>query len=127
MIKLLPSILTADFSRLEACLHDAEQAGVDGFHLDVMDGHFVPNLTFGATTVRACRSATGLFLEAHLMATPHEWLLRELVEAGANRVTVHVESTPHLHRSLLFIRELGADAGVALNPATQKACLRCWR
>lgn len=118
MIKIAPSILAADFARLGVQVREAEEAGADYIHVDVMDGHFVPNLTFGIPVVRALAGVTGLPLDVHLMIQSPENLIDDFVEAGADMVTVHVETCPHLHRTVSQIREAGAMAGVALNPAT---------
>ncbi len=118
MIKIAPSILAADFARLGAQVREAEEAGADYIHVDVMDGHFVPNLTIGVPVVRALAGVTTLPLDVHLMIESPENLIDDFVEAGAEMVTVHVETCPHLHRTVTQIREAGAMAGVALNPAT---------
>lgn len=118
MIKIAPSILAADFARLGAQVREAEEAGADYIHVDVMDGHFVPNLTIGVPIVRALASVTTLPLDVHLMIESPENLIDDFVETGAEMVTVHVETCPHLHRTVSQIREAGAMAGVALNPAT---------
>ena len=117
-VKIAPSILSADFARLANALKDAEQAGADWIHVDVMDGHFVPNLTIGAPVVKALRRETKLPLDVHLMIEKPEQLIEAFVEAGAEYVTVHVEASVHLHRTIERIRELGAKPGVSLNPAT---------
>ena len=121
--KLAPSILTADFARLGEQIQEAEAAGVDWFHLDVMDGHFVPNITFGPLLVRAVRSVTRLPLDIHLMIEQPERYLADFAQAGADRLTVHVETCPHLHRTIQQIKELGCKAGVTLNPATPLSTL----
>jgi ribulose-phosphate 3-epimerase len=121
--KLAPSILTADFARLGEQIQEAEAAGVDWFHLDVMDGHFVPNLSFGPLLVRAVRSVTRLPLDVHLMIEQPERYLADFAQAGADRLTVHVETCPHLHRTIEQIKELGLKAGVTLNPATPLSSL----
>jgi len=115
---IAPSILSADFGRLAEEVQSAEMAGADWIHVDVMDGHFVPNLTMGAGVVRSLRSGTKLPLDVHLMVEAPERLLDDFVAAGADRITVHQESCTHLHRVLASIRERGVKSGVALNPAT---------
>jgi ribulose-phosphate 3-epimerase len=116
--KLAPSILAADFANLGQQIQDAEAAGADWFHLDVMDGHFVPNITFGPMVVKAIRPLTNLPLDVHLMIDKPDQYLADFVNAGADRITVHVEACVHLHRTLQQIQELGLKTGVALNPAT---------
>lgn len=118
------SILAADFSKLGDAIHKVEAAGADWIHLDVMDGHFVPNLTMGPAIVRACRSATTLPLDVHLMVEKPERLLPEFVEAGADSLTIHVEAGPNLHRTVMQIQESGCRAGVAINPGTPAEALR---
>ncbi len=120
---IAPSILSADFSRLGEQIQEAEAAGADWFHLDVMDGCFVPNITLGPVVVRACRRATERPLDVHLMICQPERYLQAFAEAGADLLTVHLEACPHLHRTLQTIRELGCQAGVALNPATPVSLL----
>ena len=117
-VKLAPSILSADFARLGEQVREAEAAGADWIHVDVMDGHFVPNLTIGPLIVRALRPVTRLPLDVHLMIEQPERYLADFAAAGADGLTVHVETCPHLHRTIQQIRELGVRAGVALNPAT---------
>ena len=112
------SILSADFSRLGAQIGEAETAGADWIHVDVMDGHFVPNLTMGPFIVEACRSITSLPLDVHLMIEEPDRLLEAFARAGASLLSVHVEACPHLHRTLQSIRQLGCRVGVVLNPAT---------
>ncbi|MBO1437803.1 ribulose-phosphate 3-epimerase [Meiothermus sp. CFH 77666] len=113
-----PSILTADFARLGEQIQEAEAAGVDWIHLDVMDGRFVPNLTFGPLVVEAIRKVTGLPLDVHLMIVEPERYLKDFAQAGADWITVHAEATPHAHRAVQQIKELGKKAGLAINPAT---------
>lgn len=117
-IKLAPSILSADFTRLGEQVWEAEAGGADWIHVDVMDGHFVPNITIGPLIAQAVRRVTALPIDVHLMIERPERYLESFVSAGADSITVHVETSPHLHRTLQQIRELGARAGVALNPAT---------
>ncbi len=115
---IAPSILTADFARLGEQIHEAEEAGVDWIHLDVMDGRFVPNLTFGPVVVEAIRRVTQLPLDVHLMIVEPERYLKDFAQAGADWISVHFEATPHAHRAVQQIKELGKRAGLALNPAT---------
>jgi ribulose-phosphate 3-epimerase len=118
MIKIAPSILSADFSRLGDQVREAEAAGADWIHVDVMDGHFVPNMTVGPLVVRALRPVTRLPLDVHLMVEGPERLIPAFAQAGADRLTVHVETCLHLHRTIQQIKELDCKAGVTLNPAT---------
>lgn len=122
-IKIAPSILSADFGRLGQQVAEAEAAGADYIHIDVMDGHFVPNMTIGPVIVEAVRRATGLPLDVHLMIESPERYLAGFCAAGADILTVHVETCPHLHRTVQQIKELGCQAGVTLNPATSVASL----
>jgi ribulose-phosphate 3-epimerase len=115
---IAPSILSADFAKLGQEIKDVEAAGADWIHVDVMDGHFVPNLTIGPIVVEAARRSTKLPLDVHLMIERPDDYLEEFVKAGATYVTVHQEALYHLHRSVARIRELGAKAGVSINPAT---------
>ena len=119
-----PSILSADLKYLGAQVREAQQAGADQIHVDVMDGRFVPNITFGPEIVRACRDATDLPVDVHLMIVEPEKHLKSFIEAGANTVTIHYETCPHIHRSLQSIREMGARAGLTYNPGTPLESLR---
>ena len=121
---LAPSILSADFTRLGEQIIACEQAGADWIHFDVMDSHFVPTLTFGPLVLQACRRATSLPLDVHLMIEKPESMLEAFAQAGASRLTVHVETCPNLHRTLEQIRELGVLPGVTLNPATPAITLK---
>lgn len=113
-----PSILSADFARLAEAVQMVEAAGADWIHVDVMDGHFVPNLTVGPPMVEALRKVTSLPLDVHLMMTNPDAFIPEFVDAGADLLTVHVEACPHLHRTVQSIKERQVKAGVSLNPAT---------
>ena len=122
-IKLAPSILSADFARLGDAVAQAEEAGADWIHVDVMDGHFVPNLTIGPPVVRSLRRVTSLPLDVHLMIEQPDRLIDAFVDAGADVLTVHQEACVHLHRTIERIRQLGARPGVSLNPATPLSTL----
>lgn len=122
-VKIAPSILSADFAQLGKQVKEAEAAGVDWIHVDVMDGHFVPNITIGPLVVRSLRPVTDLPLDVHLMIEQPERYLADFAKAGADIMTVHVETCPHLHRTVQQIKELGVKAGVTLNPATPLASL----
>ncbi len=121
-IKIAPSILSADFTRLAEQVEAVETAGVDRIQIDVMDGRFVPNITFGPLAVRALRPLTKLTLEVHLMVEPPEDFIDAFAEAGADTLIVHQEATPHLHRVIQRIHALGKKAAVAINPSTP-ACV----
>ena len=121
--KIAPSILSADFARLGHQVSEAEAAGADYIHIDVMDGHFVPNITVGPLVVRAVRGVTSLPLDVHLMIEKPDRYLESFCSAGADILTVHVETCPHLHRTVQQIKELGCRAGVTLNPSTPVAAL----
>jgi ribulose-phosphate 3-epimerase len=118
MITIAPSILSADFSKLGNEVREVEQGGADWIHVDVMDGHFVPNITLGPLVVEAIRPHTKLPLDVHLMIEHPERYVVDFIRAGADFVSVHVEACTHLHRTLNLIKENGARAGVVLNPAT---------
>ncbi len=117
-MKIVPSVLPADFSKLGQEVEELEQAGVDGIQFDVMDGHFVPNLTFGAATIKSVRANASVPFEAHLMIENPDDYLEEYVDAGCEMIIVHAEACTHLHRTLSKIKDLGAQACVALNPHT---------
>jgi ribulose-phosphate 3-epimerase len=118
MIRLAPSVLSADFSRLGEAVRMAEEAGADMIHLDIMDGHFVPNLTLGPQAVSAIRKITRLPIDVHLMVENPGFFIPLFHEAGADWISIHVEASVHLHRDISLIKELGRKAGIALNPAT---------
>ena len=118
MIKLAPSILSADFARLGEQIDEVARAGADYIHIDVMDGHFVPNITIGAPVVASIRPVAGLPLDVHLMIEHPERYISQFVEAGADIITVHVEASPHLNATIRAIKRLGARAGVSINPPT---------
>ena len=122
-IRIAPSILSADFSRLGEEVRAIDAAGADYIHVDVMDGHFVPNITVGPVVLKALRGASKLPFDVHLMISPVDPYIPDFAEAGADIMTVHPEAGPHLDRSLQLIKSLGKKAGVALNPATPVAAL----
>lgn len=123
MIKIAPSILSADFGRLTEEIQSVVAAGADYIHVDVMDGHFVPNITIGPLVVKAARQATEHPLDVHLMIENPDLFIPEFVSAGADIITVHQEAVPHLHRTVQLIRGLGKKAGVSINPATPVSSL----
>jgi len=118
MGKIAPSILSADFTRLGEEIKDVEKAGADYIHIDVMDGHFVPNITIGPMIVKAARRVTDLPLDVHLMISDPDYFIEDFAEAGASIITVHAEALNHLHRTIQLIRDKGVRPGVVLNPAT---------
>ena len=122
-VRIAPSILAADFSALGEEIATAERGGADLIHVDVMDGHFVPNITIGPPVVRAIKRVTSLPLDVHLMIADPARYLTTFADAGADFLSVHVEATPHLHKTLSEIKKLGVQAGVALNPSTPESVL----
>ncbi|MGA4720303.1 ribulose-phosphate 3-epimerase [Fictibacillus nanhaiensis] len=124
MIKIAPSILSADFSKLGDDIKAVEEAGADYIHVDVMDGHFVPNITIGPLVVQAIRPFTKLPLDVHLMIENPDRYIEEFAKAGADIISVHVEASPHLHRTVQLIKQHGVKAGVVINPATSVDSIR---
>ncbi len=123
-LRIAPSILSADFARLGEEVRAIVDAGADYIHIDVMDGHFVPNISFGAPIMKAVRGVTDKVFDVHLMIAPADTYLADFANGGADIITVHAEAGPHLHRSLQAIRALGKKAGVALNPATPVSAIQ---
>ncbi len=122
-VRIAPSILSADFAALGRDIAAVERGGADLIHIDVMDGHFVPNITIGPPVVRAIKGAATRPLDVHLMIEEPDRYIEEFVSAGANMISVHVEAVPHLHRTIHYIRKLGAKAGAVLNPSTPAVAL----
>ena len=118
MAYLAPSILSADFTRIEEAVKTIEEGGADFLHVDIMDGHFVPNLTFGPQLVASLKKKTALPLDVHLMVENPRQFVPMFQEAGADWISIHLEATAHLHKDITQIKELGCKAGIALNPAT---------
>ncbi len=124
MIKIAPSILSADFSRLEEQIKLVEEGGADLIHLDVMDGHFVPNITFGVPVIKMLRKVTQIPFDVHLMIENPDQYIKDFADAGADIITVHQEASIHLHRTIQYIKSFGIKAGVALNPSTSIESIR---
>ncbi len=123
MVYIAPSLLSADFSKLQEEVKDIEQGGAEWLHLDVMDGHFVPNITFGSGLIKALKPHSNLFFDVHLMIENPDKYIAEFADAGADMIVVHQEACTHLHRTIQSIHALGKKAGVALNPATSLSTL----
>ena len=118
MVKIAPSILSADFSRLLEHVKEVEEAGVDYLHIDVMDGHFVPNISFGAPVMKSLKGKTNLFMDVHLMIENPDQYIGDFVDAGADLINVHIEACTHIHRTIQLIKSYGVKAAVTLNPGT---------
>lgn len=118
MVKLAPSILSADFSRLLEQVKEVENAGVEYLHIDVMDGHFVPNISFGAPILKSLKGKSNLFMDVHLMIENPDHFVADFVDAGADLINVHIEACTHIHRTIQLIKSYGVKAGITLNPGT---------
>ena len=123
MVKIAPSILSADFSRLLEHVKEVEKAGVEYLHVDVMDGHFVPNISFGAPILKSLKGKTKLFMDVHLMIESPDQFIADFVDAGADLINVHIETCTHIHRTLQIIKSYGVKAAVTLNPGTPLSTL----
>ena len=123
-IKIAPSILAADFAQLGKQVKEASESGADSIHIDVMDGHFVPNISIGSMIVSSLRSWSDLPFEVHMMVSEPEKYIKDFVDAGANIITVHIEASKHIYRTIRYIKQLGVKANIALNPATHVSSIQ---